>query len=903
MLALSSLQDSRGNYREEHVQKHARFLACLLNPGDERATYELRFVASQQEDGRRDLIEVALLVGAEGLDAAASRAFAQDRLRLLQAIFDEYRFDLVEGDDLEHLLRPFRPQACAAVGRRSGFEDLETLRAAPRPAGPIGFTAKAHEPVATKPRERASVFHIFPFVPKWSGFDDLFRLMLSQDCDLAICVRLRPTRLREEEEAFLESQIELCERYLQVPPRDVLGDVEAVHATLRRQANELQGHLIRRLRGLKDDAGVLTISVVADAELPAAVVEALGSLISAPVGSVGPGDLTAYYAGGYSIEHLRPEGAFDFSAAPSALSDAGGGSDARRLPYLYDSLAASAVFRLPPAPRDEVVGIDTQRWREKPPPRELPDAGVMLGMSTSPSREVRIASSDRLRHAYVVGQTGTGKTTLLRTMILDDVDAGHGVCVIDPHGDLFHDLVDSIPEDRVDDVVLIDPTDSDWPVGLNLLEWRSEGERHFIAQEFTGILNRLLHDEFGASVSTMAGPVFFQHVRMNTLLAMSDPDNPGTLIDLYAIFEEPDFWRRWVPLKMRDVQLQRWVDNALPNADYVRSKPGETSLGSWIASKFTPFVFDPMLRNIFGQKRSTIDLRQAMDTGKIVLVNLAKGQLTEANSRFFGMVMLAKLQAAAMSRATLPTSERRSFFLYVDEFQSVATENFVTLLSEGRKFGIGLILSNQFVSQLENMRIAEAIFGNVGTMVAFRVGARDAEIVEREMAPALERADVLNLPNWTAYVSTLVDGQVAPPFSLRTIQPEPPHGNSETVRTRSRKRYSRPLGDVETELDGRPSNASVLSEAEMDLFLASQQPVVKAPEPVRVDVVLTGVGDSKIQVIRVLRDLVGLDLKDAKELVERAPSAIRAQAGLRDARAIKAELEAVGAAVELIASD
>ena len=659
VLALSSFQDSRGNYRDEHAQKHARFLACLLNPGDERATYELRFIARQQEDGHRDVIEVALLVGVGGLDPAASRAFAQDRLRLMQAIFDEYKFDLVEGEHVEHLLQPFRPHARALVGRRSGLEDLETLRAAPLPGRPIGFTGEAQEPAAAKPPERASVFHVFPFVQRWNGFDDLFRLMLSQDCDLAICFRLSPTRLRDEEEAFLENQIELCERYLQVPPRDLHGEVEAVHATLRRQANELQGHLIRQLRGLKDDAGVLTISVVADAEPPASVVEALGSLISAPAGSVSPGDLTAYYAGGYNIEHLRLDSGFDFSATSPALPATGANPAAQRLPYLYDSLAAAAAFRLPPAPRDELVGIDTQRWREKPPPRLLPVAGVMLGLSTSPSREVRIAPSDRLRHAYVVGQTGTGKTTLLRTMILDDVDAGHGVCVIDPHGDLFHDLVDSIPEHRVDDVVLVDPTDSDWPVGLNLLEWRSEGERHFIAQEFTGILNRLLHDEFGASVSTMAGPVFFQHVRMNTLLAMSDPDNPGTLIDLYAIFEEPDFWHRWMPLKMRDIQLQRWVDNALPNADYVRSKPGETSLGSWIASKFTPFVFDPMLRNIFGQKRSTVDLREAMDTGKVVLVNLAKGQLTEANSRFFGMVILAKLQAAAMSRAALPTNERR----------------------------------------------------------------------------------------------------------------------------------------------------------------------------------------------------------------------------------------------------
>jgi type IV secretory pathway TraG/TraD family ATPase VirD4 len=448
--------------------------------------------------------------------------------------------------------------------------------------------------------------------------------------------------------------------------------------------------------------------------------------------------------------------------------------------------------------------VDTQRWREKSPPRELPSEGVLIGTSsTDITRSVRVGVSDRLRHVYVVGQTGTGKTTLLRTMILDDIAAGHGLCVIDPHGDLFQELVDSIPDHRRNDVILIDPTYLAYPVGLNMLEWHTEGERHFIAQEFAGILNRLLHDEFGPSVSEMAGPVFFQHVRMNTLLAMSDPREPGTLIDLYAIFEEPGYWRRWVPLKMRDTQLQRWVDTGLPNADYIRTKPGEVSVGSWIASKFTPFVFDPMLRNVFGQRRSTVDLRDAMDRSKVVLVNLAKGQLTEANSRFFGMVILAKLQTAAMSRAALPADRRQSFFVYVDEFQSVATENFVTLLSEARKFGLGLVLSNQFVSQLENSRISEAIFGNVGTMVAFRVGARDAEIVEREMGPALGRSDVLNLPNWTAYVSTLVDGQVTPPFSIRTIPAGRALGSAEAIRDASRERYSRSREEVEAGMEAQ----------------------------------------------------------------------------------------------------
>jgi hypothetical protein len=225
-------------------------------------------------------------------------------------------------------------------------------------------------------------------------------------------------------------------------------------------------------------------------------------------------------------------------------------------------------------------------------------------------------------------------------------------------------------------------------------------------------------------------------------------------------------------------------------------------MGGYVASKFDGFVFDPRLRNIFGQKRSTIDLRTVMDQGKILLVNLAKGELTESNARFLGMVLLAKLMAAAMSRVSVPERERRDFHLYVDEFQSLATQSFVTLLSEARKFGVSLVLANQYLTQVKDPRITEAIFGNVGTLVAFRLGQADAEVMERELSPVVTRGEFVSLPNWHAYMKTLVRGQTVRPFTVETLTDDEAvnEARARQVRSWSRRTYGRPRRQVEAEI-------------------------------------------------------------------------------------------------------
>jgi hypothetical protein len=289
-------------------------------------------------------------------------------------------------------------------------------------------------------------------------------------------------------------------------------------------------------------------------------------------------------------------------------------------------------------------------------------------------------------------------------------------------------------------------------------------------------------------------------MQMNMLLAMSDEDRPGTLLQFFEIFQSRDYWKRWCPLKWKSEMLERWVSKVLPSTNYVhRNNPQDTSFGEYISSKFVDFVFDPRLRLIFGQAKSTIDLREIMDEGKILLVNLAKGLLGEANAQFLGLVMMAKIQAAVMSRAHLLPHERRPFYLYVDEFHSLATENFTVLLSEARKFGLGLVLANQFISQIKNSLIIQSVFGNVGTIISFRVGREDAEKIEPQFLPSFNRSDLANLPNWQACIKATIGGQVCTPFYLQTVLPEknPDPLIGISVREYSQKNYSRPRGEVE----------------------------------------------------------------------------------------------------------
>lgn len=626
---------------------------------------------------------------------------------------------------------------------------------------------------------------------------------------------LQPSTLTEREAEFIEEQITVCERFAQVE-LDRVSDpntLQFAYPTLRDQARSYQRSLVRMLTTLQASAALVQVRIASSERAQPTLVHSVASLITEPAGGENfsnEEDQASHHSGGYNLITTTDEGLSRLRRAMSTITIETPGSsalpaDVHRLLWLFEPINAACAFRLPAPPADVLPGVPTRSWRTRMAPPTVPANGTLIGISedASAQQHVRMSLDDRRRHVYIIGQTGTGKTTLLKSMILSDIEAGQGVCVIDPHGDMFKEVLSRIPSHRVADVVVFDPTDAEFPVGLNLLECQNENERHFIAQEMVAIMGKLIADEYGVQgAQTFTGPMFYQHVRNNLLLAMSDHDDPGTLLQFYMIFQDKTFWRRWMPLRTSDPITQRWARNVLPETDYTRQGSEGGSMGSYVGSKFEPFVFDPLLRNIFGQQRTTVDFGTLMDEGKIFLVNLAKGEMTESNSRFLGLVIMAKLQAAVMERARMEKSNRRDFNIYVDEFQSIATQNFATLLSEGRKFRVNLTLATQFITQVDPHLIS-SILGNVGTIVCFRLGQLDAEQMEKEFFPFFNRYDLMNLPNWNAYMTTLMLGQAVTPFSIRTTVDTTTTQSGERAadcRERSRKAYGRPLHEVNAEV-------------------------------------------------------------------------------------------------------
>jgi len=796
-------------------------------------TFALRYISEPSPmsvpAGR---IQIALFGRTEGNTEAEvrthARQLARDLLPLLRGSLQDYAWaSVTESDEFDRLWQPFELSSAytAEVRRREDLVQLESL--SPRPVMGRG---RSLTPAASG--EGTSVYVAYPFVPHGATLERFLRILLLHPAKVIWQVSLSPVRLEAVEQEALAKQIASCERVLQ---QSLAGSTASI--VQRTRAEALCRALFDQLMRLLDAPYLLQMVMASPEPLPPTLIESAGVCVTAPVGCDPEGNVNpppAYlHAGGYDVAiatsaqdramALRCLQHFAFCAWGGTLAPA----PLRRGRYLVDAIQASGAFRLPILTGEGTVGLPAQASRVRPVPAELASQaensvdGLLVGTNEylGLAHPVLLNESDRLQHVYIVGQTGTGKTTLLKTMILADLKAGNGLGVIDPHGDLFDDLMQCIPEQRQEDVVVLDPLDCDFPVGLNLLDCGADRERYLVVREMRAIMERLIEDQYGPSAAQVTGPVFYQHMQMNMLLAMSDPDNPGTLLEFYEIFQDNDYWKRWVPLKWKDQRLERWVDKVLPKTDYLERARGEITMGEYLASKFDDFIFDPRLRLIFGQKRSTLNFREIMDNRKVLLVNLAKGELTEANARFLGMVLMAKLQAAAMSRADVRPEKRKPFYLYVDEFQALATQNFTVMLSEARKFGLGLVLANQFVSQIPNERLIEALFGNVGTLICFRLGRNDADRVEPQFAPVFDSFDLINLPNWTACMKTTLRGRVVAPFTIKTTpaSSEVDEKGGDLARQLSRQRYGRAREEVEKEI--RESLAQLHASADKHDYL------------------------------------------------------------------------------------
>ena len=402
-----------------------------------------------------------------------------------------------------------------------------------------------------------------------------------------------------------------------------------------------------------------------------------------------------------------------------------------------------------------------------------------------------IKTDDRRRHMYVIGKTGMGKTTMMENMAIQDIRNGKGVCFIDPHGDSIRKILDFVPNERINDVVYFNPADLDHPIAFNILEAVDSKYKHLVASGLMGVFTKIWASMWSSRM---------EYILNNTILALLD--SPGnTMLGIVRMYVDKKYRKKIVD-SIKDPMVKAfWLEEFANYAEKYR-----TEAVAPIQNKVGQFLSSAVIRNIVGQTKSTIDLREIMDNQKILLLDLSKGKVGEDNSALLGAMIITKLQLAALSRVDVPEEERKDFYLYVDEFQNFVTDSFATILSEARKYRLCLTMGHQYIGQLMpegNYKMRDAVFGNVGTMVVFRVGAADAEYLETEFAPSFTPNDIVNIPKYNVILKLMINGVASDPFTATTMQVDDNWytGNGEKVIKVSRERYANPAAEVEDKIN------------------------------------------------------------------------------------------------------
>ncbi|MDI6734187.1 MAG: DUF87 domain-containing protein [Patescibacteria group bacterium] len=454
----------------------------------------------------------------------------------------------------------------------------------------------------------------------------------------------------------------------------------------------------------------------------------------------------------------------------------------------------ASFFHFPTA-FTNIPRVNYLKAKEAAPPINLPEVGVLLGQSVfrGQIKNIVMADDDRRRHLYVIGQTGTGKTAFMKNVAAKDICSGKGIAVIDPHGEFVGDILGLIPKNRINDVIVFDPSDLERPLGLNMLEYDFEKpeQKTFIINEMIGIFDKLY------DLKTTGGPMFEQYMRNALLLLMEDaPYEPATLIEIPRVFTDSAFRER----KLKRIHNPLVLDFWTKEATRVTGEASLVNMTTYVGSKFNVFLNNDYVRPIIGQAKSAFNFREIMDERKILLVNLSKGKIGDINANLLGMVVTGRLLMAALSRTDVPEFKRQDFYLYIDEFQNFTTDSISTILSEARKYRLNLVIAHQFIAQLTE-KIRDAVFGNVGSIVSFRVGAEDAEKLIKQFEPVFNVHDLVNIDNFNAYVKFLIRGETVKPFNIRTVKPEMPDIKiAADIKNMSRLKYGRNREEVESEI-------------------------------------------------------------------------------------------------------
>ncbi len=435
---------------------------------------------------------------------------------------------------------------------------------------------------------------------------------------------------------------------------------------------------------------------------------------------------------------------------------------------LLGTTELSSFFHFPSIKYNKAETIKWQNFKIAPAPKSIPEDGLYLGTNTfrGDKKKIYMNNEDRFRHFYIIGQTGTGKSSIIQLMARQDFHNGKGVCIVDPHGSLIEDLLPYIPRSRADDIIYFNPADTERPLGLNLLEGKTAEERDLIALDAMNMMVKMFGEE-------IFGPRIQDYFRNGCLTLMEDEEEGGAITDLVRLFTD-DEWQKYKVSKVKNPIVKSFWDKQMA-ATGQREKQ---EMIPYFAAKFGQFTTNTLIRNIVGQTKSAFDVADVMNSGKILLMNLSKGLIGDINSTLLGLIVVNKIQVAAMRRQRQSSTERKDFFLYIDEFQNFVTPSIESILSEARKYRLGLVLAHQYIDQLEKesklagaVSLKGAIFGNVGSMMFYKIGPQDAEVCAKEMAPVFSEQDLVNMDAFKGSMKLCVDGQPSRPFSIEVPRP------------------------------------------------------------------------------------------------------------------------------------
>ncbi|OGR05639.1 MAG: hypothetical protein A2511_09045 [Deltaproteobacteria bacterium RIFOXYD12_FULL_50_9] len=785
-----SLSFSKLNHR--HLQNSRENLLTALAPMT-NAVFEIRvLVIPDLLYKAQGNIDIYIVIRCHGAAADIARETAAttffDVFAVLASCLPEADLKPVKNlAELEQCLKPFKVEYACAVMHRQREISLTSIVEQPSAIGFLRCESKEEEPTLAN-----RALHILPWTPSYDDWGRLIEIMTGQLNPTMLLIRLRPRENVTAEKARISETITLCET--------ALAGMAANKLTLKKQVSLLNDQSIFLLEALETPCFDIAALIISSKPVPAPLQHAVGTAIS---GNRPKGDEDAWLQGGFSTRSVDADNVLAAEYFPELMP--------------FNLVEAACAFRLPSPPNRDIPGLPIQRFRTSlamlPPELDEKPSSIKLFINEyqGMTQPVFVNPDDRMRHCFIMGQTGTGKSTLMKSLILQDIRAGRGVAVIDPHGDMIDNILGRIPRERADDIILFDFLDRERPLGFNMIQWRDLAERDLIIDELYRTLDHVY------DMKETGGPIFEQHFRNFLKLLMGDkPDEhfTPTLLEFVRCYSDKEF-RHWLLKRTSDEQVREFVEEAEATSGDISMR----NISPYITSKFGRFVNDTTLKRIIGQSESSINFDDIMDQGKIFLVNIGKGRFGSAVAALLSNMLVARFKFSAMQRGEVRKEDRRDFFLYVDEAHNLPQDNLSELLAEARKYRLGLVLATQYCSQLGSTAglrgddLLSAIFGNVGTLITFRTGSQDAELLAKGFEPYFNHLDIMSLPNFQGYTRVNLNNQGIIPFSFRT-EPDTIPGDetlARSYRTLSRLKYGQDAVIVDSNIRRRMKSWKTLS--------------------------------------------------------------------------------------------